>query len=340
MQQHLSATLTKPLQSQYITVIGYDQKLKNFPKSVGLNRHVSRINALFFIVWLLFNAVVYAADVNSNTSNTNLSGHTVIAVADLPTLNQPIIDTVNLLNSAQNQALSQQILQLYQQQTVQIGVVIVNTTADVAIFDYAMQVAEQWKLGEKGKDNGLLMLIAVQDQRVQILTGYGLEGVLPDIVIGRIIRDDLRPLFQQQQYAQGIQVAISRISEKVKAQSITPQAGTASGTTEKINTPLQKALMFALLVVVLATFASFMMAPRKSAIIAAPIAVGLGLYSGVGVFASLAIGVGVFVLVMTTLSQILLQVALQMLGGGRGSSGGGYSGGGGRFGGGGASGSW
>ena len=272
-----------------------------------------------------------------------------IAVADLPSLNQPIIDTAKVLSATEMQSLSQQILALRQQQHIQMGVVIVNTTGEQPIFDYALQVAERWKLGAKGQDDGLLMVIAVQDKRIQILTGYGLEGVLPDIVVGRIIRDNISPAFKQQQYAQGIENAISRISSIVQADAKTQSTNTNHPSAQnkgdaQVSSPLQQALFLMLIVLLVAGGMSYFIKPITSAWYAAPVAAGLGLYCNAGILPSIAIGLGVFILVATTFAQIILQIGLQLLlSGGRSggsSGGGGYSGGGGGFGGGGASGSW
>src|SRR5690606_31344378 len=130
---------------------------------------------------------------------------------DLPSLNEPVIDQANLLSPAEKQAISQRILNLHNAGKGQIGVVIVPTTGQEDIFDYSMRVAEAWQLGSAKRDNGLLMTIAVNDRRIQILTGYGLEGVLPDIVAGRIINDKITPYFKQAQYAQGIDSGLTEI---------------------------------------------------------------------------------------------------------------------------------
>lgn len=130
---------------------------------------------------------------------------------DLPSLNEPVIDQANLLSPAEKQAISQRILNLHNAGKGQIGVVIVPTTGQEDIFDYSMRVAEAWQLGSAKRDNGLLMTIAINDRRIQILTGYGLEGVLPDIVAGRIINDKITPYFKQGQYAQGIDSGLAEI---------------------------------------------------------------------------------------------------------------------------------
>ena len=119
----------------------------------------------------------------------------------LPTLNEPIIDQANILSASEKQQISARILKLNEQAKAQIGVVIVPTTGQEDIFDFAMRVAEQWKLGSEKQDNGLLMVIAINDRRIQIATGYGLEGILPDIVASRIIRNNITPYFKQNQFS-------------------------------------------------------------------------------------------------------------------------------------------
>ena len=98
------------------------------------------------------------------------------SIRGLPTLNQPVIDQANVLSETEKQQLSQKILNLYQQGKAQIGIVIVPTTGQEDIFDYALRVGEKWQLGSSKRDNGLLIAVAINDHRIQILTGYGLEG--------------------------------------------------------------------------------------------------------------------------------------------------------------------
>lgn len=88
---------------------------------------------------------------------------------------------------------------------------IVPTTGQEDIFDYALRVGEKWQLGSSKRDNGLLIAVAINDHRIQILTGYGLEGVLPDIVASRIIRNQITPYFKQAQYAQGLNAGLDEI---------------------------------------------------------------------------------------------------------------------------------
>ena len=222
----------------------------------------------------------------------------------LPSLNTPIIDQANILSDSDKQALSQHILKLYEQGKAQIGVVIVPTTGQEAIFDYAMRVAEQWQLGTAKRDNGLLMVIAINDRKIQILTGYGLEGVLPDIVAGRIIRNEITPYFKQAQYAQGIQSGLSEIERIL---NLDPEI--AQQAAQELQEQQAQALheqnarsqfwTYALIIIVVGAFASMMMGKRLSAATAGVAGVVAGLVSGVGFLTSLLVGLGIFLLLVT-----------------------------------------
>ncbi|ELN4659244.1 TPM domain-containing protein, partial [Escherichia coli] len=187
------------------------------------------------------------------------------------------------------------------------------------------------------------------DRKIQILTGYGLEGVLPDIVAGRIIRNEITPYFKQAEYAQGIQSGLSEIERIL---NLDPEI--AQQAAQELQEQQAQALheqharsqfwTYALIIIVVGAFASMMIGKRLSAATAGVAGVVAGLVSGVGLLTSLLAGLGIFLLLVTSLAQLILQVLAS--GAGRGSGGGGfgggggYRGGGGGFGGGGASGSW
>jgi uncharacterized protein len=269
---------------------------------------------------------------------------------DLPSLNEPVIDQANLLSPAEKQQLSQRILKLYNEGKGQIGVVIVPTTGQEDIFDYSMRVAEAWQLGSAKRDNGLLMTIAINDRRIQILTGYGLEGVLPDIVAGRIIHDKITPFFKQGQYAQGIDSGLTEIERILNLDpEIAAQAADEIKERQEQAYQAQKAskatFSSVLFIIVAGVVGSMIFGKRLSAATAAVAGTVAGLVNGLGLVASLMIGVGIFFLLITAIAQLILHAFLA--GGGRGSGsgrggfgGGGFGGGGGGFGGGGASGSW
>ena len=89
----------------------------------------------------------------------------------------------------------------------EVAVVVVTTTAPLTAFDYAMKIAESWKPGTAGKDNGVVFLVSVKDHQVFILTGYGVEGVLPDGRVGEIRDTLVRPAFRRGDFAGGIRAA-------------------------------------------------------------------------------------------------------------------------------------
>lgn len=267
---------------------------------------------------------------------------------DLPSLNEPVIDQANLLSPAEKQQLSQRILKLYNEGKGQIGVVIVPTTGQEDIFDYSMRVAEAWQLGSAKRDNGLLMTIAINDRRIQILTGYGLEGLLPDIVAGRIINDKITPYFKQGQYAQGIDSGLEEIERIL---NLDPEiAAQAADELKERHEQAYKAQQASqatfgavIFIIIAGVVASMIFGKKLSAATAAVAGTAAGLVNGMGLIASLMIGAGVFFLLVTSLAQLILHAF--MAGGGRGGNGrggfgGGFGGGGGGFGGGGASGSW
>ncbi|WP_347464317.1 TPM domain-containing protein [Acinetobacter thermotolerans] len=268
---------------------------------------------------------------------------------DLPSLNEPVIDQANLLSSTEKQQISQRILKLYNEGKGQIGVVIVPTTGQEGIFDYSMRVAEAWQLGSAKRDNGLLMTIAVNDRRIQILTGYGLEGVLPDIVVGRIINDRITPYFKQGQFAQGIDAGLAEVERIL---NLDPEiAAQAADELKERHEQAYKAQQASqatfgtvIFIIIAGVVGSMIFGRKLSAATAAVAGTAAGLVNGLGLFASLLIGVGVFFVLITSLAQLILHAFAS--GAGRGGSGrggfggGGFGGGGGGFGGGGASGSW
>ncbi|WP_257230182.1 YgcG family protein [Acinetobacter sp. YH12039] len=311
--------------------------------------------------------VVVATKILKDQQNNNKQGQQTAATTDvqqpkivndmaegesirgLPTLNQPIVDQANLLSVAEKQQISQRILALHQQGKAQIGIVIVPTTGQEDIFGYAMRVAEKWQLGSAKQDNGLLMAIAVNDHRIQILTGYGLEGVMPDIVVSRIINQKITPYFKQAQYAQGIDAGLAEV-ERILNLDPEVAAKAAQELKERQEQALreqqakEKTFSTALFILVAGIIGSFIVGKRLSASTAAVAGTVAGLVNGAGLVTSLLIGGGIFFLLITAIAQTIFQLFLSS-GGGRGGGfgggrGGGYSGGGGGFGGGGASGSW
>ena len=155
------------------------------------------------------------ATANTQTTKTPKQSTQAPVAADKLILNNPVIDEARILSASDKQAIETKLRSLNDRGLAQAAVVIVPTTNGEDIFDYSMKIADRWKLGKKDTDQGLLMVVAVNDRKMYILTGYGLEGTIPDAVAKRIINDDITPRFKQGDYAGGITAGINRIEERL-----------------------------------------------------------------------------------------------------------------------------
>ncbi|MEE9878782.1 MAG: TPM domain-containing protein [Stenotrophomonas maltophilia] len=106
----------------------------------------------------------------------------VLAATAVPALDDPVVDTANALSAETRATLREQAMQLQVHKGAQLQVLVVPSVGNEGIEAYAQRVFDQWQLGRAGIDDGVLLLVAVQDRRVRIQTGYGLEGALPDAV--------------------------------------------------------------------------------------------------------------------------------------------------------------
>ena len=161
------------------------------------------------------NQATVTANAQTTTTTTSKQSTQAPVAADKLILNNPVIDEAKILSASDKQAIETKLRSLNDRGLAQAAVVIVPTTNGEDIFDYSMKVADRWKLGKKDTDQGLLMVVAVNDRKMYILTGYGLEGTIPDAVAKRIISDDITPRFKQGDYAGGITAGINRIEERL-----------------------------------------------------------------------------------------------------------------------------
>nr|WP_228133233.1 TPM domain-containing protein [Acinetobacter sp. Ver3] len=268
----------------------------------------------------------------------------------LPTLNEPVIDQANILSPQVKSELDTIIRGLYNEGKAQIGIVIVPTTGQEGIFDFAMRTAQTWGLGSAQQDNGLLIAVAINDRRLHIATGYGLEGVIPDIVASRIIREQITPYFKVNQFGQGLIAGVREIERIVNldpeiAQQAAEELKLRQEQALKAQYAKEKTFNTVLFILIAGVIGSFIIGNRLSASVAGVTAFAASMIYGSGIIISLIVGIGIFFLLFTSIAQLIFQAFLS--GGGRGGSGGrggfgggGFSGGGGGFGGGGASGSW
>ena len=115
-----------------------------------------------------------------------------------------VYDHAGVFTSAQKAELEAFLRSAEQKTTSEIAVVTLNSLEGGEINDFANRLFEKWGIGKKGKDNGVLLLAAIQDRKVRIEVGYGLEGALPDAKTGRILDDYVIPEFKQQKYGDGL----------------------------------------------------------------------------------------------------------------------------------------
>lgn len=107
--------------------------------------------------------------------------------------------------------------QLKQKTGVEFAVLTVRTTAPETPDAYKVRVFQAWGLGQRGKDNGLLMLVALAERQVKFETGYGLEGVVPDGFLGRVFRHEMQERFRANDYAGGIVAGVVRVAQRIAA---------------------------------------------------------------------------------------------------------------------------
>ena len=113
----------------------------------------------------------------------------------------------------------------YDSTSTQIAVVIENSLDGDDLFDYSQRLAQSWGIGEKGKNNGILIYLAVDDRKVRIHAGYGMEATITDALSKHIIDDYIRPKFRDQKYAEGIDDGINKIMQAASGEFVNDLEG-------------------------------------------------------------------------------------------------------------------
>ena len=152
-------------------------------------------------------------------------------LAAIPALDSPVVDTTGTLDATARQQLEQQALALQQRKGSQLQVLVVPTTQPESIEQYTQRVFDEWKLGRKGVDDAVLLVVAKDDRKVRIQPGYGLEGAIPDITAGRVIREYLTPKFRQGDYAGGLVDATAQLVKLIDGEPL-PEPMSRQGESE------------------------------------------------------------------------------------------------------------
>lgn len=130
----------------------------------------------------------------------------------VPTFKGTVVDEVGLLRSGEAQAIAQRLFQLKNAQSISMAVVIAQSLGQETLESFSMRVVEAWKLGDRKSDRGILFVLVPQARKLRLEIGYGLEGVIPDLMSKRILDEEAVPAFREQEYGTGILRTIDRIS--------------------------------------------------------------------------------------------------------------------------------
>jgi uncharacterized protein len=129
-----------------------------------------------------------------------------------------VIDESGTLSSAQLSSLESKLSQFEKETSNQVVVYIINSLEGESLEEKSYEIAEKNGIGQKGKDNGVLLFIAMSDRKLRIEVGYGLEGALPDALCNQIIRKEITPYFKQGKYYDGINAGVDAIIKATKGE--------------------------------------------------------------------------------------------------------------------------
>jgi uncharacterized protein len=269
---------------------------------------------------------------------------------EVPRLQSYVNDYAGLLSAGSAQKIGAELKSFEKSDSTQIVVLTIPSLEGENLEDFSIRVAEAWKIGQKGKDNGAIILVARKERKIRIEVGRGLEGKLTDLVSGRIIRYEIAPRFKAGDYDGGIEKGVSSVIAVVKGE-YEGQPDVSGKNGKRIGSSVFTVLVF------------FGIACVFLGAISRPLG-GLAGAIGLPLIASMVFpGLAILVLGGIALAGFFIGLFLTFLFGGGGGSGGGYfgggpfygggygggsfggggggfSGGGGDFGGGGASGDW
>jgi uncharacterized protein len=262
----------------------------------------------------------------------------------VPPLSGRVVDETATLTPDQKRALESKLQAFEQRKGTQIALLITGTTSPEPIESYSMRVAEAWKIGRKGVDDGVLIIVAKSDRAMRLEVGYGLEGALTDATANRLIDEVFVPYFREGHYYEGLNAGIDRLIKVIDGEPLPAPKGAP----DRHDTGSMESYFVPFIVAALALGGLL-----RRVLGRLPAALVLG--AGIGILAwfiiasmLLALLAGLVAFLMTLFGGMMPGRVGGGFGGGGfggggfggGFGGGGFSGGGGGFGGGGASGRW
>src|SRR5262245_30888634 len=293
-----------------------------------------------------------------------LEAPSLVLALDVPPLRGRINDYAGLIPADRARALEERLARFESETGHQIALLTVPSLEGDSLEDFGIRVAEAWKIGKKGFDNGAILLIVRDERKLRIEVGYGLEGVLPDAIASRIIREVIVPRFRENDYPGGIEAGVDAILQVTKGEPIPQTARQVAKAGVSRGSSLLAALTMTAILALFIGMTQRRLIGGACGGAAAGLVATLISASGIGFALGLALIVGA---VLGTIGSTMSVASSAnhwagnsryrrggwgggifpgsfggggFGGGGFGGGGGGFSGGGGGFGGGGASGSW
>lgn len=262
------------------------------------------------------------------------------AFVAIPALSARVTDLTGTLTPAQRTTLENAAAAIERDKGAQVAILLLPTTQPETIEQFGIRLAESWKIGHKGRDDGLIVIVAKDDRKVRVEVGYGLEGAIPDALARRVIAERMAPRFRQGDFAGGLADALDSLDSALAVPGAVMAAPAPAGTGDAgvVGGERPDWMPWLFMVIVGAGVLRLIFGLFGSLA-----AAGIGGWLGFVVFGSMPMAIGAAVLVFILSFVNLLSGGSSgggISGGGFSSGGGGFSGGGGSFGGGGASGDW
>jgi uncharacterized protein len=256
----------------------------------------------------------------------------------VPPLQARVTDLTGTLKPDEKAGLESRLSAFEAEKGSQIAILLVPTTEPETIEQYSIRVVDAWKLGRKGIDDGVLILLAKQDRTVRIEVGRGLEGAIPDAVANRIVEDVMIPFFKQGDFYGGLSEGIDSLFALIRGEPLPEPAGGEGIPDENLGGIFGLSILGGIFG---GRILRFLFGPLLGGLIAGAGAGLLVALFGLPILFSLFVGFFVFMAVFGGIGRVGPGGWYGGPGGFGGSSGGGgFRGGGGGFSGGGASGRW
>ncbi len=275
-----------------------------------------------------------------------------ISLEEMPPPQGYVTDLVGVLSEEEKQLLEDKLIQIEAESTVEIAVVIIDSTNGRQISDFAFGLGNKWKIGKKDTFNGVLILVAISDREYFIATAKGIEGTLPDLLAHIIGEENFPANFQNGQYFDGLNGAVYDLNGYIAQDPSIVSKYSSAQEAENFDGTIILLLFLSFAIIPLAgSIAKLFGAPRVVGILAYDIIAGAWIFLSTEFF--LAIFLSGFLLVISFIFLVMAYVPTSGMEGFGGHRGGGYSGssgsshsgshsfgGGGGFSGGGSGGRW